>query len=98
MASPTSGTAPMSAAAIAGVFSDYKLVRTRSVVQIIVEVPVEQQADVFAALGYPMPGQEIHVAVARMRTTDEQPVPPAGNLKPQQQEPPDPPRSRREDK
>lgn len=56
----------MSAAAIAGVFSDYKLVRTRSVVQIIVEVPVEQQADVFAALGYPMPGQEINVAVARL--------------------------------
>lgn len=53
-------------AAIKGTFSDYKLIKTRKVIQIIVEVPVEQQAQVFAALGYPMPDSETWVGVARL--------------------------------
>ena len=53
-------------AVIKGTFSDYKLIKTRKVIQIIVEVPVEQQAQVFAALGYPMPDSEAWVAVARL--------------------------------
>lgn len=59
-------------AAIAGTFSDYRLVKSRGVLQLVVEIPVEQQSQAFDALGYPMPGQEIHVALARLA------VPPVG--------------------
>lgn len=59
---------PSQPAAIMGTFANYKLVPTRSVLQVIVEVPVEQQAAVFAALGYPIPGSEINVAIARLNT------------------------------
>ena len=55
-----------SPAAISGCFVDYKLIRTRSTLQIIIEVAVERQAEVFAALGYPVPGADIHVALARL--------------------------------
>lgn len=55
-------------AAISGVFADYRLVKTRGVLQLVVEVPVERQAEVFAALGYPMPGEEKPVAVARLQS------------------------------
>ena len=54
------------AAAIAGVFADYRLIKTRGVLALVIEVPVERQAEVFAALGYPMPGEEQPVAVARL--------------------------------
>lgn len=57
---------PPGMAAISGTFSDYKLIRSRSVLQIVVEVPVERQAEAFAALGYPQPGGDIHVVVARL--------------------------------
>jgi hypothetical protein len=57
----------MSSAAITGSFCDYKFVKTRGVLQIIVEISVEQQAQAFAALGYPMPGTEIPVAIARLK-------------------------------
>lgn len=53
-------------AAIAGSFADYRLIKSRGVLQIVVEVPVERQAEAFAALGYPVPGADIHVAVARL--------------------------------
>ena len=59
----------MTSAAITGSFCDYKFVKTRGVLQIIVEISVEQQAQAFQALGYPMPGTEIPVAIARL--TDE---------------------------
>ncbi len=45
-------------------FVDYKTVRTRSTLQIVLEVPIEQQADIFAKLGYPLPGEHKWVAVA----------------------------------
>lgn len=54
-------------AAIQGTFSDYRLVKGRGVLQIVVEIPVEAQAQAFAALGYPEPGKDIHVAVARLQ-------------------------------
>lgn len=56
----------MTAAAIAGSFANYRLIRSRSVLVVEIEVPVERQAEVFAALGYPLPGVEIPVAVARL--------------------------------
>jgi hypothetical protein len=65
-------------AVISGSFADYRLVKSRSVLQVIVEIPIEQQGAAFAALGYPLPGTEIPVAVARLNS-------PAGNLQPQQE-------------
>lgn len=56
----------MSAAVIAGSFADYRLVKSRGCLQLVIEVPVEQQGAAFAALGYPLPGTEIPVAVARL--------------------------------
>ncbi len=67
----------MDKAVIRGTFSDYKLIKTRKVVQIIVEVPVEQQAQVFAALGFPMPDSETWVAVARLDPEAATPAPEA---------------------
>lgn len=71
----------MTAAVIAGSFADYRLVKSRSVLQVIVEIPIEQQGAAFAALGYPLPGTEIPVAVARMNSdpTRHLPAPVAGD-------------------
>ncbi len=54
-------------AAIAGVFADMKSVKTRSVVQMIVEIPIEQAEAVVQMFGYPKPGAEVPVAVARLK-------------------------------
>ena len=59
----------MTAAAISGTFADYRLVKSRGVLQIVIECPVEEQAAVFAALGYPMPGESLPVAVARLQAS-----------------------------
>jgi hypothetical protein len=60
-------TAP---AAFTGTFSDIRSVKTRSLCQIIIEVPIEQAASIIAMFGYPTPGEEIHVAVARLKGGD----------------------------
>lgn len=54
----------MTAAAFTGSYSNIKLIRSRSVMQIIVEVPIEQAEAVIAAFGVPQPGHERPVAVA----------------------------------
>ncbi|HBR26842.1 MAG TPA: hypothetical protein DD732_07405, partial [Rhizobiales bacterium] len=54
------------AAAIRATFSQYAMVKTRGVLVLHMEVPLEQQAEVFAALGYPLPGNEVWCAVARL--------------------------------
>jgi hypothetical protein len=57
----------MKPAAIAGSFADVKFVRTRSVMQIVVEIPIEHADAALAALGgVPQPGAERPVAVARL--------------------------------
>ncbi len=56
-------------AAIQGTFADLKTVKTRSVVQMIIEVPIEQGKQVVDAFGFPQPGSEIPVAVARLNPT-----------------------------
>lgn len=61
-------TAPL---AISGTFSDLKIVKTRSVVQVIIEVPIEQAKSITDAFGFPVPGKEIHIALARMNTRPE---------------------------
>jgi len=51
---------------IEGTFADIKSVRTRSVVQMVIEVPIEHAAEIVSAFGFPQPGEEIHVVVARL--------------------------------
>lgn len=59
-------------AAVSGTFSDLKMVKTRSVVQMVIEVPIERAGEVTDAFGWPQPGSEIHVAVARLKLGDAQ--------------------------
>lgn len=57
-------------AVTAGQFSDFKLVKTRSVAQLVLEVPIEQADAALAALGgLPRPGSEVWVAIARIQET-----------------------------
>ena len=53
-------------AAIQGNYSDLKTVKTRSVAQMIIEVPIEQGEEIVRIFGFPRPGQEIPVAIARL--------------------------------
>src|SRR5690606_7539090 len=55
------------AAVISAVYTEWKMVKTRSALVLCFEVPLEQQATVQAALGTPLPDQSIHVAIARLR-------------------------------
>lgn len=51
--------------AVLGTFSDAKLIKSRSVLQIVIEIPIEQADDAMKALGgYPLPAQERWVGVA----------------------------------
>lgn len=56
----------MDAAIFQGAYTDLKFVKTRSVCQVIVELPIERAADFVAAFGAPLPGAEIPVALARI--------------------------------
>ncbi len=48
-------------------FADFKIVKTRSVAQIIVEIPLEAADNALAALGgVPRPDRELWVAIARL--------------------------------
>lgn len=58
----------MTAAALAACYSDWKLVKTRSVVQIIFEIPLEAEGDAHDILGgMPQPGKEVWCAIARLK-------------------------------
>lgn len=61
--------------AILGTYSDFKLVKTRSVVQVVIEVPVERSKEVTDLLGMPMPGSEIHIGFARIDVSKMQQEP-----------------------
>lgn len=51
--------------AVLGTFSDAKLIKSRSVLQIVIEIPIEQADDAMKALGgFPLPAQERWVGVA----------------------------------
>ena len=57
------------AAAFQGNYSDWKLIRTRGVVQVVIEVPIEHSGLAYDVLGgMPQPGDEIQVAVARINS------------------------------
>lgn len=66
------------ARAIAGTYADLKFIRTRSVAQIVVEIPIEEAGRFVAMFGTPTPSGEIPVALARLnesvgRLEDEPP-------------------------
>ena len=54
-------------AAITGDFATYKHIPSRKVVQLVIEVPQEAQEAMFQALGYPVSGETVPVAVARLK-------------------------------
>ena len=47
-------------------YSDFRIIRTRSTAQIVLEIPLEQAQDFIDRFGIPIPGNEIHVAIARL--------------------------------
>jgi hypothetical protein len=55
--------------AIKATYSDWRTVKSRKVLQIVFEVPLEQQDDVLKMLGAPMPGEEKWVAIAMLAQT-----------------------------
>lgn len=54
------------AAVIQGTFSDLRTVKTRNCIQMIIEVPIEQGAQIVSAFGFPQPQDAVWVAVARL--------------------------------
>ena len=56
----------MTEAAIKAAYHDYKRVLGRKVLQIVLEVPLEQEGDVHAKIGYPSPDGSTWVAIARL--------------------------------
>jgi hypothetical protein len=67
----------MDKAIVSGTYSDFKIIRSRKVAQLVVEVPIEQAQSLIHALGLPNPAQETWVAVARLQTPAKEETPPA---------------------
>jgi len=60
-------------AALRGTFSDFKLIRSRKICQLVIEVPLEQADAALQALGgIPNPADERWVAVARLNPEAKQ--------------------------
>ena len=55
-------------AVITGTYSDFKIIKTRQVAQVIVEVPIEHAENVVQVFGLPKPNEEQWVAIAHIRT------------------------------
>ena len=53
-------------AACVATYSDAKFVKTRSVLQVVLEIPIERANEFFRAFGTPTPNTETWVAVARL--------------------------------
>jgi len=62
-------------AVIRATYSEWKMVKTRKVLVLSFEVPLEHQEAVQAALGTPMPDQETWVAIARLAEPKLLPAP-----------------------
>ena len=52
------------ASVIKATFTEWRMVKTRKVLQLVLEVPLEEQGEVLSRLGQPMPDREKWVAVA----------------------------------
>lgn len=54
-------------------YSDWKFIKTRNCIQIVLEIPVEAEAEAYAILGgMPRPAAESWVAVARLKDHGEE--------------------------
>ncbi|MBS7545094.1 hypothetical protein [Ancylobacter oerskovii] len=62
-----------SPAAFQGTYSDMRPVKSRKVLQIVVEIPIEQGAAFVAAFGMPNPGTESWVALAKLVSPEAKP-------------------------
>lgn len=58
-----------------GTYSDIKLIRSRKVAMIHVEIPIEAAAAFVAVFGMPNPAEETWIALARMNTMESTPKP-----------------------
>jgi hypothetical protein len=56
----------MTRAAFQGYYSDLKFIKTRSVAQVVIEIPIESGDAFVQAFGTPNPASEVLVAIARM--------------------------------
>ena len=65
-------------AVVQGVYSDLKTIKSRSVVQVVVEVPIERGQEIVEAFGFPQPAQEVHVVIARMANGHQEREEPEG--------------------
>lgn len=62
----------MTQAALKACYADWKLIKTRSTVQLVFEVPVEQSGLAYEVLGgMPQPGSEVWCAIARLQQPKE---------------------------
>lgn len=58
-------------AAFKACFTDWKLIRTRSVIQLVFEIPVEQSDEAYRVLGgMPNPGNSVWCAVAKLNADE----------------------------
>lgn len=85
----------MSDAVTTATYSDMKLVKTRGVMQMILEFPIEQAADIVGMFGIPVPGKETWVAIARldpkrMNAAPERIEPPKAAQEPEPKPEPEP--------
>ena len=63
------------ARAIRANFSDWRTVKSRKSLQLIFEVPLEQQAEVLKMLGAPLPDSPQWCGIALLQDPDEEPKP-----------------------
>jgi hypothetical protein len=72
----------MDKAAIAGTYSNFRIVRSRKICVVEIELPIEQAQALITALGLPNPANETWVAVARLQaqTPAKQETPPAASV------------------
>ena len=61
----------MNPAVTQGTFADFKLIKSRSTAQLVIEIPIEAADAALLALGgVPLPGKECWVAIARLNLDD----------------------------
>lgn len=63
----------MKPAVVQGSYADLKIIKSRSVVQVIVECPIERFPEIVEAFGGPLPGNEVPVVIARMANGYQEP-------------------------
>lgn len=62
-------------AVIQAVYADFRLIKTRSCLQLVFEVPVERATEALAIFGVPNHLTDVHVAIARLQATGAREAP-----------------------